>query len=163
MDAHHVRHYGPLLVLGPGALIAGVLVAALGCPSPKKAPPKPQPDDGALVTIPDDAPTNASTCEDRLGFARETMDELVEAAQTRRGCTADSECTTVFAETRCFGACEVAIPTALVVDFRQAQAAIDQRVCTGYVTDGCSYSGPRCINVEAVCEQGRCALKQEHG
>lgn len=168
------RHHGPLLAM--------LLASGVACPSSKERPPPPEsalepapepeaepeptpapeptPEPDALLTIPEHAPTNASSCEERVGFAREAMERLVEAAGG--ACTADAECTTVFAETGCFGACETAISSTRVVAFRQAQAAIDQRVCTGYVGDGCTYTGPRCMEMEPVCEQGRCALRQLH-
>lgn len=161
MHAYQVRRYGPALVLGPGVLITVLLSLLVGC-SPKKAsPPDSEPGGGELLTIPADAPTNASACDERLGFARQAMDDLVTAASG--SCSADAECATVFAETGCFGACEAAILSSRLAEFREAQAAIDQRVCTTYVADGCSFSGPRCMDLEAVCEQGRCAVKQAHG
>ncbi|MCX4242681.1 hypothetical protein [Paraliomyxa miuraensis] len=158
--------------------IALVLICSAGCGSRKEPPPPPTktertpaPDeavpapapapsptiDPPLLAIPEDAPTNASSCEQREAFARAAMHELVEAAGGT--CNADAECTAALADTRCFGACRAAIASARIVDFRRAQEAIDERVCTGYLSDGCRYVGPRCIEQEAFCEQGHCALR----
>lgn len=141
-------------------VIAAVLISTLGCPS-SRPPPAGPPHDAPLVTIPADAPTNASPCEDRLSFARETMDDLLEAANGR--CTADADCTTVYVETQCFGGCQAPILQSRADAFREARSAIDERACVGYMQDGCAYSGPRCMATEAVCELERCALRQAHG
>lgn len=159
MYAHHIRRYGPALVFGPGLVIATVLISTLGCPSSRT--PRTQSPKGALITIPADAPTNDSPCEDRLSFARETMDDLVQAANG--SCTTDAQCTTVYAETQCFGACQAPILRSRLDAFREDQTKIEQRACVDYMQDGCAYSGPRCMATEAVCEQGRCALRQAAG
>lgn len=110
----------------------------------------------SLLVIADDAPTNASACEDRLAFARETIRDV--ATRANGECSEDSECALVFTETQCEGACQAAILSANVEQFEQAKRQIDDRACTGYMEAGCSYATPRCMQMEAVCEQGRCAM-----
>ncbi|MCX4240062.1 hypothetical protein [Paraliomyxa miuraensis] len=135
------------------ALASLWLAAACGGTRPPAPPPS-----GLLIDIPGDAPTNASSCDERLGFARDAMDRLVDAANGP--CSSDADCTMVFAETQCEGACQAPILVDRLQGFHDTQVAIDERVCTGYVEAGCLYSTPACLAVEAVCDAGRCALAE---
>lgn len=137
----------------PALVLASL--CAYGCPS---APSRHPPSGDMLITIPGNAPTNASSCDDRLAFALDAMDQLVNAANG--ACTSDTDCTLVFAETQCIGACQAPILADRLDAFREAQAAIDGRACTDYVEDGCIYSTPACLAVEAVCQAGRCAMQE---
>lgn len=118
--------------------------------------PPPSSGGSPLLVIDDDAPTNQSACEDRLGFARDTIQDV--ATRANGECSEDAECALVFTDTKCQGACQAAILKANVEDFEQAKRQIDDRACTGYMEDGCSYATPRCMQMAAVCEQGRCAM-----
>jgi len=109
-----------------------------------------------LLVIEDDAPTNASACEERLTFARTTMDDVV--ARANGACTQDGDCELVFIDTQCQGACQAPILRANVPAFEQAKDAINERACTNYMEDGCSYSTPRCLQMQAVCRAERCEM-----
>jgi hypothetical protein len=109
-----------------------------------------------LLVIDQDAPTNESTCEDRLQFARDTIEDVADRANGK--CTHDSECALVFIDTQCQGACQAPILRANVDAFERAQQAIDERACTGYVQDGCAYATPACLRVQAVCD-GTCTAR----
>ena len=94
--------------------------------------------------------------EDRLSFARETIDEVV--ARANGECAQDSECALVFIDTQCQGACQAAILSANLDEFGRAKHAIDERACTGYQEDGCSFSTPRCMQMRAICAESRCTM-----
>ena len=130
-------------------------MASLGACVPSASPPS-GPGDTPLLVIPDDAPTNESVCEDRLSFARETIDEVV--ARANGECAQDSECALVFIDTQCQGACQAAILSANLDEFGRAKHAIDERACTGYQEDGCSFSTPRCMQMRAICAESRCTM-----
>jgi hypothetical protein len=135
------------------ALLVLTSVGSFACRNrPSERPPH-----NALIVIQGDAPTNSSSCEDRLEFARQTMDELVDAANGY--CTVDADCTLVFAETQCRGACHAAILGDRLDAFRAGQEDINERACTHYVEDGCPYATPTCLAVDAVCDAGRCATR----
>jgi len=142
-----------LVRIVPRLALAGLLVPLLGCPTTQ--PPEPE---EPLLVIDPNAPTNESSCEDRLSFAREAMDTVVRRANG--ACTTDADCITVFAETQCLGACQAPILGARLDAFRDAQDAINERACTDYAQDGCPYATPACLAVEAVCQQNRCALTE---
>lgn len=137
----------------PGLALASLLwIPACG----KTPKPQPPPSDDLLIEIPSGAPTNASSCEARLDFAQRTMGELTRAANGT--CDSNADCELVFAETQCQGACQAPILASRMTAFRRSQEAINERVCTNYVEDGCPFSTPACLAVEAVCESNRCAL-----
>jgi hypothetical protein len=136
------------------ALVVLASLAALACAPSSQSPAGP----GAspLLVIQADAPTNASACEDRLSFAVETIEDVAERANGE--CSQDADCTLVFTSTSCRGACEAPILASNLDAFVRAQQAIDERACTHYMEDGCSYATPRCMQMRAVCQEQRCAM-----
>lgn len=139
------------------ALASLPLVALASCGSsstPSTSPPRPG--GSSLLVIDDDAPTNESACEDRLAFARDTIADVIERANGE--CTQDRDCALVFVDTQCQGACQAAILRTNLDAFARAKQAIDERACTDYMADGCAYSTPRCLEVQAICEASRCTM-----
>lgn len=116
----------------------------------------PGPGGSTLLVIEDDAPTNESACEERLSFARDTITDVITRANGE--CTQDRECALVFVDTHCQGACQAAILRSNLDAFDRAKQAIDERACTDYMADGCPYSTPRCLQVQAICEANRCTM-----
>lgn len=143
------------LTLALLALTSLLTLAACGPSTSPPTSPGPTPA-GALLVIADDAPTNASACEDRLAFALDSIEGVVDRANGE--CTQDSDCALVFTSTQCRGACQAPILRANVDAFERAQTAIDERACTDFIDDGCSYSTPRCMQMQAICENQRCAM-----
>jgi hypothetical protein len=148
---HILQHFISVLAL------ASLMAACGPSTSPPTSPTGPGPAGATLLTIEDDDPTNASTCEDRLAYARDSMETVISRANG--DCTQDTQCALVFAQTQCQGACQAAILEANVDAFERAQEALNERACTGYLESGCSYSTPRCLAVTAVCEDSRCAMR----
>lgn len=141
------------------ALASLLTLAACGPSTGPSTPPPTSPGPtpaNPLLVIADDAPTNDSACDDRLAFAVESIEGVV--ARANGQCTQDSDCALVFTSTQCRGACQAPILRANLDAFARAQAAIDERACTGYMDDACSYSTPRCMQMQATCEDQRCAM-----
>lgn len=145
-----------MISLRPFLLALASLAAAACVPSPSQSPTTPGPSGSPLLVIEDDAPTNASACEDRLTFARQTIEDVVDRANGE--CTQDADCTLVFTSTGCQGACEAPILASNRDAFLRATEAIDERACTNYMEAGCSYSTPRCMQMQAVCQERRCEM-----
>jgi hypothetical protein len=139
------------------SILALVSLVSLGLSScVQSTSPPTGPGDDPLLVIPNDAPTNESACEDRLSFARQTIEDVI--ARGNGECTQDSECALVWVDTQCQGACQAAILSSRVDDFERAKLAIDERACTGYMQDGCSYSTPRCMQMQAICAEDHCTM-----
>jgi len=140
------------------SILALVSLSSLGLDAcvPSSSPQSPGPGGTPLLVIADDAPTNESACEDRLAFARETIEDV--STRANGECTQDSDCALVFVDTQCQGACQTSILSANVDEFERAKQAIDERACTAYTGDGCSYSTPRCLQVQAICAEARCTM-----
>lgn len=137
------------------ALASLPLLASGSCgPAATPSTPPPGPGSSSLLVIEDDAPTNESACEERLSFARETIADVVERASGE--CTQDRDCALIFMDTECQGACQAAILRSRLDAYDRAKQAIDARACTDYMADGCAYSTPRCLEVQAICEASRC-------
>lgn len=144
------------VILVLASLPALACVPSTSPPTSPGTPVGPGPSGSTLLVIEDDAPTNASACEDRLSFARQTIEDV--ALRANGQCTQDADCTLVFTSTQCQGACEAAILAENRDAFLRAQEAIDERACTRYMDDGCSYSTPRCMQMRAVCQAQRCEM-----
>ena len=136
--------------------LASLPLLGFGSCGPSATPPTSPAGGPTLLVIEDDAPTNESACEERLSFARDTIADVIVGANGE--CTEDRECALVFVDTQCQGACQAAILRSNLDAFGRAKQAIDERACTNYMADGCSYSTPRCLEVQALCEAGRCTM-----
>lgn len=128
---------------------------------PAEAEPPPKQPDAIVFEIPEDAPTNESPCEERRRFANDTVATLVQAASAT--CLEDTDCKLVDSGTPCMGACPVAIKANLEEEFSAAKTKVEQRVCEGYQEASCPYATPRCMNMAAACQEGRCVIVDARG
>ena len=95
-------------------------------------------------------------CKER----RDRAWEMIEAAvSSNLSCTVDEDCTSVWIDTNCAGAC----PSAVAKIGRQAGIdaveRADRLYCVQFREDGCGYVTPGCIGtLVPTCDRGRCVM-----
>lgn len=83
---------------------------------------------------------------------------IAAAVAAHAECTVDADCTAVFADTACQGACQVPVSKAGEADLLAAIQNASAAYCQDYVQQ-CGYATPDCAPVTPVCKGGACALE----
>lgn len=96
---------------------------------------------------------SAATCESRVMAANDLVNAAIAANQS---CTADSDCTLIFHETKCSGSCQVSVNMAGVSAVQMAVDNANAMYCDTFQQDGCPYATPSCALITAVCLNNKC-------
>lgn len=95
------------------------------------------------------------TCQQTMA----AVGAAIDAAQATYGaCVHDEDCTAVFADTKCQGACQVGVSKEGEPAFVSALEATSEAYCQDYTAE-CGYATPGCAPVNPVCKEGTCALE----
>ncbi|GMV41942.1 MAG: hypothetical protein AMXMBFR64_36580 [Myxococcales bacterium] len=95
------------------------------------------------------------TCGDAIAGMQASIAAAVAA---HADCTVDADCTAVFADTACQGACQVPVSKAGEADLLAAIKNASTAYCQDYVQQ-CGYATPDCAPVTPYCKEGACALE----
>lgn len=74
-----------------------------------------------------------------------------------RPCMRDADCIRVDTSTACQGSCGMWVHKRFADRVRRFIEHVDQRYCSDFQADGCTYVTPRCQGEVAACVAGECA------
>lgn len=95
----------------------------------------------------------APSCQSRVMAAGDLVNTAV---MQNLSCMMDSDCTLVWPETKCAGACPIVVNNQGVSAVQMAIAQANATYCDTYQQDGCPYATPSCALITPVCKNNLC-------
>jgi hypothetical protein len=107
------------------------------------------------------APNTVDTMDGCLScqeISQKIATKLEGALLTYSACTVDSDCSLVFADTACKGACQVSVSTEKLDEYLATKQEISDYYCSSNYVDVCGYATPGCAPAVAFCDDGTCMV-----
>lgn len=97
-------------------------------------------------------------CDDPMCRARvEKVTKYIEHwTQAANRCFADEQCVRLNTSTECRGTCGAWVNRLFAPSLKRAIHALDRRVCSTYIEDGCPFATPGCLLEVGRCVENRC-------
>jgi hypothetical protein len=98
-------------------------------------------------------PSCDTRCDERRSMA---MNRVERVMNHTRPCVTGTDCVRVDTSTGCQGTCGTWVHKRFAERAQRFIEHVDQRYCSAYRADGCTYVTPRCQGEVPACVRGRC-------
>jgi hypothetical protein len=98
-------------------------------------------------------PSCGTECDERRTMATNRIERIIDHT---RPCVRDADCVRIDSSTGCQGSCGMWVHKRFAARVRKFIEHVDQRYCSNFHADGCTYVTPRCQGEVGACVAGEC-------